>query len=110
MAKVNVSSNLSLIYRKLVNYGYLFVSTKYEKQKSLRASRGLYNKPWLKTFKLLLHIKLFVNQVSKNMIIRNIVHVHVYEFSTFTRRHNIVSFLKEICVKRLQTIIESVEY
>lgn len=55
MAKVNVSSNLSLIYRKLVNYGYLFVhvSTKYEKQKSLRASRGLYNKPWLKTFKLL---------------------------------------------------------
>lgn len=53
MAKVNVSSNSSLIYRKLVNYGYLFVSTKYEKQKSLRASRGLYNKPWLKTFKLL---------------------------------------------------------
>lgn len=38
MAKVNVSSNLSLIYRKLVNYGtcilgYLFVSTKYEIQK-----------------------------------------------------------------------------
>lgn len=28
------------------------------------------------------------------MIIWNIVHVHVYEFSTFTRRHNIVSFFK----------------
>lgn len=31
MVKVNVLSNLLLIYRKFVNYGYLFVSIKYEK-------------------------------------------------------------------------------
>lgn len=41
------------------------------------------------------------------MIIWNIVHVN--EFSTFTRRHNIVSLFKEISVKKLQTMVESVE-
>lgn len=43
MTKVNVSSNSSLIYRKLVNYGYLFVhvSTKYEIQKSQSFTRAL---------------------------------------------------------------------
>lgn len=72
MTKVNVSSNSSLIYRKLVNYGYLFVSTKYEIQKS-QSFTGALQQTVAKNIQtfiyVYIHIKLFVNQVSKNMII-----------------------------------------
>lgn len=68
MTKVNVSSNSSLIYRKLVNYGYLFVSTKYEIQKSQSFMRAL-QQTVAKNIQTFITYLLFVNQVSKNMII-----------------------------------------